>query len=180
MALKLINNVLSSIPPYVLYWSGHVVNTNGSSKMLYRDQFFSSVWDIIQQARKFWLFDIIISEADYNFMPRAIQIELFNCTTTVCISPFTFAYYLMFLCYQGLGQYDNRDWALSKLVDSVNNPQRCSTLAYHSYNIAGHCLLQAGQVDLARTLFLKSIEFTSNLVKVLDNHNSAYHYLSYM
>ena len=180
MALKLINKVLSSIPPYVLYCSVHRVKTNDYTKMLYRDQFYTRILDIMQRARKAWLFDVIISKTDYNFMPRAIQIELFQCVTEVNISPFTFAYYLMFLCYQGLGQYDNRDRALGQLVDTVNDPHRRSNSIHHSYNIAGHCLLLAEQVDLARTLFLKSIEFTSNLGKAYDNYNSAYHYLSYM
>ena len=180
--LKLINKVLSSIPPYALYCSGLGVGTNDFSKMLYRDNFYRSGLDILvrQRARTAWLFDVIISRADYNYMPRAIQIELFNCPTVVNISPFTFAYYLMFLCFQGLGQYENRNQALCQLANTVSDSERCSRPAHHSFNITGHCLLLAGQIDLARTLFLKSIEFTNNLGKAWDDYNSAYHYLSYM
>ena len=180
VALNLINNTLSFIPPHVLYWSGRRLTTNASSKMLYRDHFYTCRLDIMQRARKAWLFDVIISKKDYNFMPRAIQIELFHSVTKLVMSPFTFAYYLMFLCYQGLGQYDNRDRALRQLVDTMSDPERGSISAEHSYNIAGHCLLLAGQVDFARILFLKSIEYTSNRGKAWDDYNSAYHYLSYM
>ena len=180
MALKLINKVLSSIPPYVLFCSGHKVKTNDSSKMLYRDHFLTRELDTTQRLRKGWLFDISFSKSDYKFVPRAIQIELCHCATVIVISPLTFAYYLMFLCYQGLGQYDNRDRALAQLADTLKDPERCSRPAHYSYNIAGHCLLLTGQVDLARLLFLKSIEYTSQLGNAWDNYNSAYHYLSYM
>ena len=180
MALKVVNNVLSSIPPYALYCLGLEVKTNASSKMLYEDHFHTLGPDAMQRARKAWLFDMIISKTDYYFMPRAIQIELCHSVKALVMSPFTFAYYLMFLCYQGLGHYDNRDRALRQLVDTVSDPERGSILAHYSYNIAGHCLLLAGQVDLARTLFLKSIEFTSNMGKVWDDYNSAYLYLSYI
>ena len=180
MALELINKILSSIPPYVLFCSGRGVKTNDSSKTLYRDHFHIRGLDITQRVRKSWLFDIIFSKPDYKFVPRAIQIELFHCATFIVISPFTFAYFLMFLCYEGLGQYDNRDRALDQLADTLKDPERCSRPAHHSYNIAGHCLLLTRQVDLARILFLKSIEYTSQLGNAYDDYNSAYHYLSYM
>ena len=171
---------MSSIPPYALYCSILGVKTNSSSKMLYKDHFHTHGLDAIRRARKAWLFDMTLSKADYKFMPRAIQIELCHCVTVVKISPFTFAYYLMFLCYQELGQYDNGDRALRQLIDTVNDPERYSRMAHYSYNLTGHCLLLVGQVDLARTLFLKSIEFTNDLGQAWDDYNSAYLYLSYM
>ena len=41
-------------------------------------------------------------------------------------------------------QYDNRDRALRQLMDTVNDRERCGLFRYHSYNIAGHCMLIAG------------------------------------
>ena len=180
MALQLINKVLSFIPPYALYCSAIRLKTDISSKMLYRDHFYTRGLDEMQRAKNAWLFDMNILKSDYKFMPRAIQIELFNCAAEVTISPFTFAYCLMFLCYHELGQYNSRDWALVNLLYTLKDEERCSSSAHHSYNIAGHCLLLTGQVDTARTLFLKSIENTSKLGKAWDDYNSTYLYLSYM
>ena len=83
----------------------------------------------------------------------------------------------MFQCYHGLGQYDNRDRALRQLFDTVNDRERCSVAKHQSYNIAGHCLLMAGYVDIARNMFLQSIHFTRP-DPVIDKYNAVYKYLS--
>ena len=135
------------------------------------------------RAKEAWLFDMHITHSEYSFVPRAIQIELDHCDRRVAvrISPFTYSYYLMFLCFLGLGQYDDRDRALRQLVDTVNDKERCGVFRYHSYNIAGHCLLMAGCVDMARDMFLKSAQFThSRRIPIFDKYNAAYKYLSLM
>ena len=124
-----------------------------------------------------------ITHSEYSFVPRAIQIEFDHCDPNfgVDISPFTYAYYLMFLCYHGLGQYDNRDRALCQLVDIANDKERRGVLRYHSYNIAGHCLLMAGYPGMARDMFIKSTQYTDSPINtVFDKYNAAYKYLSLM
>ena len=185
MSLKYINNVLSSIPPYALYCSYHKIRTQLDAKRLYPHIFHTQEMDVLDTAREAWLFDIMISQGDYQFVPRAIQIEIFYSDpfTVVQFSPFTYAYYLMFLCYEGLGRYAKRDRALLQLVETVHSSDRCSYMRHHSYNIAGHCLLVAGHVDIARDMFLKSVQFTHcqrGLAHLNDRYNAAYHYLSYM
>ena len=89
----------------------------------------------------------------------------------------------MFLCYHGLGQYENRDYALSQLAGTVfEHPsgERCSDEMPYSLNIVGHCYLVAGQVDMARMCFEFSILCSRYMGDRYDKHNSAYHYLSYL
>ena len=87
----------------------------------------------------------------------------------------------MFLCYHGLGQYDNRNRALRQLMDTANDEDRCGLRTYHSYNIAGHCMLISGYVELAREMFLRSAQFTHRMrPPVLDKYNDAYKYVSLM
>ena len=182
-SLQNVNNVLSSIPPYALYCSGVGIESGEDSKQLYIDRYRGRNRDILCRAKEAWLFDINITNRDFSFVPRAIQIELDygDQDFGVRISPFTYAYYLMFLCYHGLGQYDNRDRALRQLVDTVNNRERSGVFRHHSYNIAGHCMLMAGDVYMARILFIESANFTHRLPRsVVDKYNSAYRYLSYM
>ena len=181
VALRLINHVVSAIPPFVLYCSDLRVISNTCTNMLYRDTFLTCGLDVMERSRKGWLFDITVSEADYQCVPRAIQIELiYRDIASIYISPFIYAYYLMFLCHQGLGQYDNRDRALRQLVYAAIDTERSGYYRHHSYNIAGHCLLVAGHVDMARTLFLKSVQFSKWAGHVWDKYNSANHYLSCM
>ena len=85
----------------------------------------------------------------------------------------------MFLCYHNLGQYDNRNRALRQLVDTANDRERCGLRRHHSYNIAGHCMLMAGYVDMAWDMFLKSVRFTQP-DPVIDKYNAVYKYLSLM
>ena len=179
-SLQKVNDVLSSIPPYALYYSrGN--KTNEDSEGLYRHIYSFRNSSTICRAKEAWLIDIYISKNEYSLVPRAIQIELDYCDPTVgvWISPFTYAYYLMFMCYHGLGQQGNRDHALRQLVDTVNDGKRCSVLRHHSYNIAGHCMLMVGNVATARELFFKSAYLTHNSrPKALDEYNAAYKYLT--
>ena len=122
-SLKNVNDVLSSIPPYALYCSGRHHRSCDVSKQLYVDRYWGRNTDIVCRAKEAWLLDMFITHSEYSFVPRAIQIELDYCDQDfgLRISPFTYAYYLMFLCYHGLGQYDDRNRALRHLVDTVND-----------------------------------------------------------
>ena len=182
-SLQVVNYVLSSIPPYTQYYNGHTNTSNDRSKQLYVDTFCTTKTNIISRAKKAWLRDMHFTPEEYRFLPRAIQIELRYCYKRfgVFISPFAHAYYLMFLCYHRLGQYDNRDRALRQLVDTVNDRERRGIAQHHSYNIAGHCMLMAGNVEMARNMFLESVQFThSRQSPAYDRYNSAYKYLSLM
>ena len=181
-SLQTINDTLSSIPSYAIFHSGGI-NSSDYSKQLYIDTYCKDNSNIISRAKEAWLTDMFFTPAEYHVLPRAIQVELFYCfkPAGVLISPFTYAYYLMFLCYHELGCYDNRDRALRQLVDTVNDRERCCVVRYHSYNIAGHCMLMAGCVEMARKLFLESAQFTySQRSSAYDKYNSAYKYLSLM
>ena len=181
-SLQNVSDVLSSIPPYALYHSTCIMSGE-DSKQLYVDRYCGRNTDMLCRAKEAWLFDIDITHNEYYFVPRAIQTELDHCDPDfgVDVSPFTYAYYLMFLCYHGLGQYDDRDRALRQLADTVNDRERCGAFRHHSYNITGHCLLIAGCVDMARDMFLISAQFThSRRLPIFDKYNAAYKYLSLM
>ena len=178
--LETVNNVLSSIPPYALYCDGMLIHTEYPSA--YRDMCNMGNVNVVDRAKKAWLFNLEIIHEDFHFVPRAIQIALLHCDPTigVSISPFVYAYYLLFLSYHGLGQYDNRDCALRQLVDIAIGKKRCGLVKYHSYNIAGHCLLMVGHTEMARELFLNSAHYTHQLGSVYDSYNPAYQYISYL
>ena len=181
-SLQKINDIFFSIPPYAIFYSGSI-HSSDVSKQLYIDTYCTQNSNVISRAKESWLNDMFFTPEEYRFLPRAIQVEL--CYSPkgigVYISPFTYAYYLMFLCYHGLGQYYNRHRALRQLVDTVYDRERCSLARYQSYNIAGHCMLMAGYVEMARKLFLTSAQYTHNLRSLgLDKYNSAYKYLSLM
>ena len=180
-SLQNVNDVLSSIPPYALYYSGIRIKSGDDSKQLYVDRYCGRNMDMLYRAKEAWIFDICITHSEYSFVPRAIQIELDYCDPNigVFISPFSYAYYLMFLCYHGHCQYDNRDRALRQLVDTVNDRERYGVLRDISFNIAGHCMLMAGYVDMALLMFLESTRLTHQ-TPVLDKYNTAYKYLSLM
>ena len=177
-SLQNVNDVLSSIPPYALFHSFRIASGDGS-KQLYVDRYCGRNRDILCRAKEAWLFDMEITHSEYSFVPRAIKIELDHCDPKigVFISPFIYVYCLMFLCYHGLRQYDNRDRALRQLVDTINDRERCGAYIQHSFNIAGHCMLMAGNVDMARDIFLKSARLTQRK-PVIDKYNAVYKYLS--
>ena len=176
--LRTVNDVLSRIPPYSMYMSGGKIVSSNESKSLYGQIYQESDTDIMKRTRTSWLMDMHFTKDMLDTVPLAIHVELSFCDPElgVKVSPFTFAYYLMFLCYHELRQYGDRDRALCLLVDVVNNPEQNGADCYHSFNIAGHCLLLAGQRDRARELFITSFQLTQ-ILPPLDKYNSALHYL---
>ena len=180
-SLQKVNDVLSAIPPYALY-RGCIpeAEQDMGSKLLYCDMHRNT--SAIYRARDAWLFDIYIEEKHFSFSPRAIQTELIHGKPGfgVKVSPFIYAYYLMFLCYNGLRQYLNRERALLQLVETVFDDRRRNSVQFQSYNIAGDCLLVSGCIELARKMFLRSVQYSIELGPLLDKYNPAYHYLSYM
>ena len=147
------------------------------SKSLYGRLYQDLDTDITERTRTSWLMDLRFTKDMMENVPSAIQIELSFCDLSVgvCISPFTLAYYLMFLCYDELRQYEDRDRALRLLVDVVNNPEQRGYFCYYSFNIAGHCLLLAVQIDNAHDMFIRSYKFTQRCVS--EKYNSALQYL---
>ena len=117
LTLSTVNEILSSIPPYALYHSGFHIFSNDSAKELFIDMFVNSEITVSKRAKTAWLFDVVFPKHIANSMPLAIQIELYFCDslTGVRISPFVCAYYLMFLCYHGLHDHENRNSALRQL-----------------------------------------------------------------
>ena len=163
LSLRVLDNVLSSIPPIALYCSNPGCVRN-ETKNWYVDAFSSENNPVTERARTAWMFDILIMPSDNEMVPAAIQIELTHCDKMfgVYLSPFVCAYYLMFLNYHALRQYENRDRAFCQLIEAVTNPEQCGVLRYHSYNIAGHCLLYMGLYEQARDMFIRSFQFTSD------------------
>ena len=164
VSLDAIRNVLSSIPPFALYCSPCDLRyVNNETKNWYVDVFSSNRKSVRERARKAWMFDIVVMPTNIDTVPVAIQIELTHCDKDIGVklSPFVCAYYLMFLNYHALHQYENRDRALRQLKEAVNNQEHCGNLRYHSYNIAGHCLLYMGLYEQARDMFVRSYQFTS-------------------
>ena len=175
--LGLVNHVLGSIPPYALYMS-NIEDHEYTTERLYIDYFIKSEYTTMKRARKAWLFDLVVQKEHIKSMPLAIQIEVYFSEVNLyitTISPLICLYYLMFVCYHELHQYDNRNCALRQLVDVANNDTQCGTFWHNCYNIAGHCLLVAGEIDQARHMFLQSYQHT--LDRPYDKFNSALWYL---
>ena len=171
-ALDIINQMLSSIPPFVIY---HMLCTSTDVQQLYVDMFLDSDVTVIQKARKAWMFNLEFRMAMADVVPLAIQVELnFSPTGMIFLSPFTCAYYIQFLCYHRMQQYDNRDRALQQLIDVVNNIEQCGD-PWISLNIAGHCLLLAGRREQARDKFYMSYIVTQSTD--IEKWNSAMWYL---
>ena len=179
LSLRVINNALSSISPFTLYFTGgslrHVCD---ETKGRYIDMFSCNDSHVMWRARKAWMFDLHIMPPHIAMLPVAIQVELKHCDEDygVLLSPFVCAYYLMFLNYCGLRQNDNRDRALRQLMDVVNDKEQCDLRRWHSYNIAGHCLLSVGQTDQAREMFMGSYQLTLP-GPVIHQFNSVQYYL---
>ena len=176
--LQTVNRILSSIPSCALYMTADIIYT-GNDTMLLLDDLCRGYANREKEA---WLFDLNIVGDDLACMPFAIQAEIVNSDPKIgiFISPFTYSYYLMFLCYHELGQFENRDRALCKLLDTINDHRRCSVMRHISYNIAGNCFLMVENSEMARELFVKSVQFTQQISPFVDLYNSAHHYLSNM
>ena len=162
--LRTVNDALSQIPPFALYMSGPILISSRESASLYEDVYLQSDADVVERLRTSCLLDLQFSKhMSYIInLPLAIYVELSVCHEHrgVRVSPFVFAYYLMFLCHHELHQYYDGDRALRLLVDTVNNPEQRDTFYHHSLNIARHCLFLAGQRERAHEMFLRSYQAT--------------------
>ena len=188
--LTIVNKVLSNITPFSLYFRATFRDSISlEAERLYKDKFLNWRENISERAKCSWLFDLKCYNNMTHIVPLAIQIELDSCDTAynssdlikeyrpvVDLSPFVCAFYLMFLCYHELRQYDERDLALRQLVDATNNPMQWGTFPYNSYNITGHCLFMAGEITKAQEVFIKSYQSTL-LHPPHDEFNSAAFYL---
>ena len=177
--LRTVNDVLSRIQPFALYMSqGHLLSSRESTS-LYEHVYLQSDADVVERIKTSWLQDLwFYKDMLYKInLPSAVRIELSVCDEIlgVCVSPFVFAYYLMFLCHHELHQFDDRDRTLRLLFDTVYNREQCGPF-HHPLNIAGHCLLLAGRRDRARQIFIKSFQETQKHPP-FNKYNSAQHYL---
>ena len=172
-ALNIINQILSSIPPFALYREQF---TSTDAKQLYLDMFLDSDDTVIEKARTAWMFDLSVTKKMIDVVPLAIQIEIyFRGDIVTSLSPFTCVYYLQFLCYHKMQQYDNRDRALQHLIEVAFNTKQLGKEPWTSWNIAGHCLLLAGRRDQARDMLSRSyFAMRNNALGIL---NSAIWYL---
>ena len=158
VALSVINEVLSSIPPFALCELG---NENCKTNYLYVDKFLDSSDTTVQRAGKAWLSDMVFTKNMTEILPLGIQIEQYFCDSAsmnVRLSPYVCAYYLMFLCYHELRQFNNRYSALRQLIDGLDQEleETDSQANFAGHNIAGHCLLIAGDINKAREMFMIS------------------------
>ena len=151
--LDIVNKVLSNIPPFAL----HELQEGHEREQLYVDMFLDSDTTITQRARKAWMSRMLFTKDMSDSLPLGIQIELYFCDHVLFLSPFTCAYYLQFLCYHEMCQYNNRDRALQQLFEVSYNPEQSGNW-YTSANIPGHCMLLAGkraQVQYVFTIHIK-------------------------
>ena len=176
--LTTVNQVLSSIPPYALYNSDLALFSSEDIQDLYADVFINSSMTTTTRAKTSWLFDLVFVKHEFDVIPLAIQIELHFSDAVLClhISPFTIAYYLLFMCYHGQRDYESRNHALRQLIEVTNNKDQYGAFLYHSYNIAGHCLLVTGDITRARDMFAMSYQITEE-ISPLSKYNSAMWYL---
>ena len=183
--LSTVNQLLSNIAPFALYScpcdnSDHWGSTE--AKEFYVDRFMDSEMTVETRLNTAWLMPFMVDKDMAHVMPLAIQIELlFNDhdhNRFMLLSPYVCAYYLMFLCYHELRQYDQRDRALQllQLIDVFNNAWQPGPLPYQSCNIIGHCLYLAGDTTQAQEFFIRSYQFTQD-IPPYDKYNSALYYL---
>ena len=160
-ALSIVNTVLSSIPPFAFWVFPFARYDNAEAEQLYAETFMNSRNTIFARAGKAWLMPLSFEKYMTALVPLAIQIELFFSegflgNLPVRVSPFVMIHYLAFQCYHGLGENEKRDNALRQLLDTVNSNVQVHPFYFHSYNIAGHCLLIVGHIGRARDMFKRS------------------------
>ena len=171
-ALNITNQVLSRIPPFAMYCERFI---GTDAKQLYVDMFLDSDYTVIQRSRTAWMFDLYFTKDMIDVVPLAIQIEIYHRgDLPVSLSPFTCAYYLLFLCYHNMQQYDNRDRALQQLIEVVLNREQRGVPST-SLSIAGHCLLLAGRRIQAQDMLYGSYMASKNTWS--ETWNSAKWYL---
>ena len=175
--LRITYHTLSSIPPFAMYHNKGIGRGHCVDKQLYVDMVSDSGITEMQRPRKAWLFDLLVGKGMTSLVPLGIQIELYFCDPAVAmrLSPFTCIYYLQFLCYHEMRQYDDRDRALQHLIYTANNVNQNDGEIW-PLNLAGHCLLIAGQRTQAQYMFVKS-NVAGNMVPLYDKYNSAAWYL---
>ena len=158
-------------------WVSVLSDRPGNSR-LSMNTYLQSDADVVERLRTSWLQDLhFCKHMLYNInLPLAVREEISFCDEIigVDVSPYVFAYYLMFLSHHELHQFDDRDRALRLLVDTVNNPEQRGP--YQCLNIAGHCLLLAGLRDRAREIFITSYLATQRKPP-FNKYNSAAKYL---
>ena len=171
--LAIINQVLSNIPPFVMHRDDSL-----QTRELYKDVYWDSSVTIIQKAKTAWMLPMDFHQKDTS-LPLAIRIELYFHRVSVRLSPFTCAYYLQFLCYFDLHQYENRDRALEQLVDFEKTAAERVTdgESFSDLNIAGHCLLLAGKIAESRDMFYLSYALVQQFLPEFQVLNSARWYL---
>ena len=200
--LDIVNQVLSCIPPFSI--DEYKVKAGSNEReQLYVEMFLNSDATILQRARKAWMLSLYFTKYMSHSMPFGIQIELYFCDIDVSLSPFTCAYYLQFLCYHGMQQYDRRDRTLQQFIEYLCSPEQShlqistTIIAGHylcieylfntiqgaegqhpfsTLNLAGHCLLLAGKRDQARVMFNISYAISQGHPPY-DKYNSALWYL---
>ena len=177
--LCILSDILSRIPPYCLYKSnGDSRNKSNETKAIYTEAFADSQAFVMERARTAWMLNLHITKNEITSMPHAIQIELSCCDLAIGVnlSPYTCAFYLMFLCHHELREFEQRDNALRQLIDITNDQEQVGVIPHHSFNLAGHCLLMAGETTRARDMFLRSYHHGISLPPH-DKYNSAVYYL---
>ena len=133
--LDLVNQVLSNIPPFALFFDDLTIRAGEEALELYVDFFIEENITVFQRARKAWMFNMNFVKDMNDAMPIAIKIELLFCHQSlevISISPFTCAYYLQFLCYHDTHQFDNRESALQQLIDAVHDVKQCGNFQFTS------------------------------------------------
>ena len=178
-ALCILKQVLSNIPPFVVY---KPLAETTESESQYVEEFEKSGLETMQRAKRAWMFDMEFTKSESDALPLAIQIELYFSHAVyrcVRISPFICLYYLLFLCYHQLRRYRDRDRALRQLEETVNDHLKNGLRLerHHVYNIAGHCLLIAGKKNRARDMFNISHQFLTYMCESLNQYNSATWYI---
>ena len=178
-ALRIVKQTLSTIPLFVLY--DPPAGTYGT-EIQYVEECENSDLETKERARKAWMFDLEFTKSESDSLPLAIQIELYFSHVVyrcVRISPFICLYYLLFLCYHQLRRYGDRDRALRKLEETVNDDLKngLTLEKHHAYNIAGHCLLIAGKKDRACDMFNRSHQYLTDVCGSLNQYNAATWYI---
>ena len=167
--LSTVNQILSYITPFAMFSCCkipyHFVTTE--AKELYVDRFINSEITVENRLKTAWLVPFPVDKKMAHVMPLAIQIELFFNDHAeyplMYLSPYVCAYYLIFLCYHELHQYDKRDRALRQLVDVATNEGQPGPISHQSLNITGHCLFLTGDItphSKAHRFFIYSIHQT--------------------
>ena len=178
LTLDIVNQVLSSIPPFALHFiTPHTKTISNESKKLYMDVFLNSDTTIIQRTKQACMLNLHFTRDMSESVPLGIQIELYFTGDSITrFSPLTCAHYLQFLCYYEMRQYDKRDYALQQLIEPLYNPDSYRIVTINDINLAGHCLILAGKTVQACDAFYQSYIDTKRRPPC-DKYNSALWYL---